>query len=75
MSATTAMSESASLHSAKLVSLANSLSVLGLDAANGIPVSPPDSDEPPLLVREHLFYLELTSLSVLTLPDSNQSWH
>ncbi|XP_051808167.1 anoctamin-1 isoform X1 [Acanthochromis polyacanthus] len=44
---TTAMSESSSFHSAKLVSLAHSLSELGLDGANGGPVNPPDNDEPP----------------------------
>ncbi|XP_054631169.1 anoctamin-2 isoform X1 [Dunckerocampus dactyliophorus] len=45
------MSESSSIHSAKLVSLAHSLSGLGLDAANGGPaaVSLPDNDEPPPL--------------------------
>ncbi|KAM7396662.1 hypothetical protein PAMP_019688 [Pampus punctatissimus] len=42
------MSESSSIHSAKLVSLARSLSGLGLDAANGGPINPPDTDEPPL---------------------------
>ncbi|XP_028286770.1 anoctamin-2 [Parambassis ranga] len=42
------MSESSSLHSTKLVSLARSLSGLGLDAANGGPITnPPDNDEPP----------------------------
>ncbi|XP_047452760.1 anoctamin-2 [Mugil cephalus] len=41
------MSESSSFHSVKLVSLAQSLSGLGLDAANGAPVTPPDNDEPP----------------------------
>ncbi|KAM9853893.1 anoctamin-1 [Aulostomus maculatus] len=48
MSVTTAMSESSSIHSAKLVSLAHSLSGLGLDAANGGPINPPDIDESPL---------------------------
>ncbi|XP_056244397.1 anoctamin-1 isoform X1 [Seriola aureovittata] len=43
------MSESSSVHSVKLVSLARSLSGLGLDAANGGPINPPDTDEPPLL--------------------------
>ncbi|XP_050929357.1 anoctamin-1 [Lates calcarifer] len=42
------MSESSSVHSLKLVSLARSLSGLGLDAANGGPINPPDNDEPPL---------------------------
>ncbi|XP_071356147.1 anoctamin-1 [Trachinotus anak] len=42
------MSESSSVHSVKLVSLARSLSGLGLDAANGGPINPPDTDEPPL---------------------------
>ncbi|XP_040895171.1 anoctamin-1 [Toxotes jaculatrix] len=41
------MSESSSVHSVKLVSLARSLSGLGLDAANGGPINPPDNDEPP----------------------------
>ncbi|XP_047209933.1 anoctamin-1 isoform X2 [Girardinichthys multiradiatus] len=41
------MSESSAFHSAKLVSLARSLSGFGLDAANGGPVTPPDSNEPP----------------------------
>ncbi|XP_014838626.1 PREDICTED: anoctamin-1-like [Poecilia mexicana] len=41
------MSESSSFHSAKLVSLARSLSGFGLDAANGGPVNLPDSSEPP----------------------------
>ncbi|XP_041852299.1 anoctamin-2 [Melanotaenia boesemani] len=41
------MSESSSFHSATLVTLARSLSGLGLDAANGGPVILPDSDEPP----------------------------
>lgn len=44
------MSESSSLHSAKLVSLARSLSGLGFDAANGGPASPSGNDEPPLPV-------------------------
>ncbi|XP_070686676.1 anoctamin-2 [Pempheris klunzingeri] len=48
MPVTTEMSESSSIHSAKLVSLARSLSGLGLDAANGGAVIPPDNDEPPL---------------------------
>ncbi|XP_061781009.2 anoctamin-1 isoform X1 [Nerophis lumbriciformis] len=49
MSVITAMSESSSVHSAKLVSLAHSLSGLGLDAANGGPpaVSLPNNDKPP----------------------------
>ncbi|XP_029378507.1 anoctamin-1 [Echeneis naucrates] len=42
------MSESSSVHSVKLVSLARSLSGLGLDAANGGPINPPEPDEPPL---------------------------
>ncbi|XP_045893464.1 anoctamin-1 isoform X1 [Micropterus dolomieu] len=46
MPVTTEMSESSSLHSAKLVSLARSLSGLGLDAANGGPVNAPENDEP-----------------------------
>ncbi|XP_034734688.1 anoctamin-2 isoform X2 [Etheostoma cragini] len=41
------MSESSSFHSATLVSLARSLSGLGLDAANGGPITPLDNDEPP----------------------------
>ncbi|XP_038124626.1 anoctamin-1-like [Cyprinodon tularosa] len=41
------MSESSAFHSAKLVSLARSLSGFGLDAANGGAVTPPDSNEPP----------------------------
>uniref|UniRef100_A0A671VV86 Anoctamin n=1 Tax=Sparus aurata TaxID=8175 RepID=A0A671VV86_SPAAU len=41
------MSESSSIHSAKLVSLARSLSGLGLDAANGGPINPPDHEPPP----------------------------
>ncbi|XP_068458845.1 anoctamin-2 [Clinocottus analis] len=49
MPVTTEMSESSSsFHSVKLVSLARSLSGLGLDAANGGPITPPDNDEPPL---------------------------
>ncbi|KAJ4937610.1 hypothetical protein JOQ06_002242 [Pogonophryne albipinna] len=40
------MSERSSSHSVKLVSLAQSLSQLGFEAANGSPVSPPDDDEP-----------------------------
>ncbi|KAM9351523.1 anoctamin-1 [Symphorus nematophorus] len=47
MPVTTEMSEPSSIHSSKLVSLARSLSGLGLDAANGGPVNPPDNDEPP----------------------------
>lgn len=47
MPVTTEMSESSSIHSVKLVSLARSLSGLGLDAANGSPITPPDNDEPP----------------------------
>ncbi|XP_042269003.1 anoctamin-1 [Thunnus maccoyii] len=47
MSVTTAMSETSSIHSAKLVSLARSLSGLGLDAANGGAIILPDTDEPP----------------------------
>nr|XP_046250243.1 anoctamin-1 isoform X2 [Scatophagus argus] len=47
MPVTTEMSESSSIHSAKLVSLARSLSGLGFDAANGGPINPPDNDEPP----------------------------
>ncbi|KAM9754822.1 anoctamin-1 [Menidia menidia] len=43
------MSESSSFHSATLVSLARSLSGFGLDAANGGPVSPLESEEPPPL--------------------------
>ncbi|XP_037110243.1 anoctamin-2 isoform X1 [Syngnathus acus] len=48
MSLVTAMSESSSVHSAKLVSLARSLTGLGLDATNGGPptVGLPDNDEP-----------------------------
>nr|XP_019934356.1 PREDICTED: anoctamin-1-like [Paralichthys olivaceus] len=41
------MSESSSVHSVKLVSLARSLSGLGLDAANGGPITPPDIQEAP----------------------------
>ncbi|XP_071393774.1 anoctamin-1-like [Centroberyx affinis] len=41
------MSESSSIHSEKLVSLARTISGLGLDAANGGLVNPPDDDEPP----------------------------
>ncbi|KAM8892171.1 anoctamin-1 isoform 2-T2 [Spinachia spinachia] len=48
MPVTTDMSESLSCHSVKLVSLARSLSELGSDAANGIPVTPPENEEPPL---------------------------
>ncbi|XP_070763974.1 anoctamin-1 [Enoplosus armatus] len=48
MPVTTEMSESSSIHSAKLVSLARSLSGLGLDAANGGPINPPHNDESPL---------------------------
>ncbi|XP_033941207.1 anoctamin-1, partial [Pseudochaenichthys georgianus] len=44
---TTEMSERSSSHSVKLVSLAQSLSQLGFEPANGSPVSPPDDDEPP----------------------------
>ncbi|XP_070827604.1 anoctamin-1 [Chaetodon trifascialis] len=47
MPVTTEMSESSSIHSVKLVSLARSLSGLGLDAANGGPINPPNADEPP----------------------------
>ncbi|XP_076589831.1 anoctamin-1 [Chaetodon auriga] len=47
MPVTTEMSESSSIHSVKLVSLARSLSGLGLDAANGGPINPPNTDEPP----------------------------
>ncbi|KAM8750568.1 anoctamin-1 [Acanthopagrus schlegelii] len=47
MPVTTEMSESSSIHSAKLVSLARSLSGLGLDAANGGPINPPDDEPPP----------------------------
>lgn len=48
------MSESSSIHSVKLVSLARSLSGLGLDAANGGPANPSDDNEPPPLVRRPL---------------------
>ncbi|XP_075894235.1 anoctamin-1 [Nelusetta ayraudi] len=41
------MNESSSIHSAKLVSLARSLSGLGLDAANGGPANTSDNDELP----------------------------
>ncbi|KAM3869676.1 anoctamin-1-like [Diretmus argenteus] len=41
------MSESSSFHSGKLLSLAHSISGLGLDAANGGLINPPDDDEPP----------------------------
>ncbi|KAK5867461.1 hypothetical protein PBY51_011953 [Eleginops maclovinus] len=41
------MSEPSSSHSVKLVSLAQSLSQLGFEAANGSPLTPPDDDEPP----------------------------
>ncbi|XP_034542287.1 anoctamin-2 [Notolabrus celidotus] len=42
------MNETSSIHSAKLVSLARSLSGLGLDASNGGTVNPPDNaDSPP----------------------------
>ncbi|CAJ1056811.1 anoctamin-1 [Xyrichtys novacula] len=41
------MSETSSIHSAKLVSLARSLSGLGLDASNGGAVNPPGSEDPP----------------------------
>ncbi|XP_029993307.1 anoctamin-1 [Sphaeramia orbicularis] len=47
MPVTTAMSESTSIHSATLVSLARSLSGIGLDAANGGLVNPLENDEPP----------------------------
>ncbi|XP_028440960.1 anoctamin-2 isoform X2 [Perca flavescens] len=47
MPVTNEMSESSSFHSATLVSLARSLSGLGLDAANGGPITPLDNDEPP----------------------------
>ncbi|XP_061679229.1 anoctamin-1 [Syngnathoides biaculeatus] len=49
MSVVTAMSESSSVHSAKLVSLAHSLSGLGLDATNGGPLvgGLPDTDQVP----------------------------
>lgn len=50
ISVTVEMSESSSLHSAKLVSLARSLSGLGFDATNGglANLNPsPDNDEPP----------------------------
>ncbi|KAG7521750.1 anoctamin-1-like [Solea senegalensis] len=40
------MTESQSIHSLKLVSLARSLSGLGLDAANGGPINPTDPPEP-----------------------------
>ncbi|KAM4552958.1 anoctamin-1 [Fundulus diaphanus] len=43
------MSESSAFHSAKLVSLARSLSGFGLDAANGGPVTPPETNVPPPL--------------------------
>ncbi|KAA8590152.1 hypothetical protein FQN60_014086 [Etheostoma spectabile] len=42
MPVTKEMSESSSFHSATLVSLARSLSGLGLDAANGGPITPLD---------------------------------
>ncbi|XP_035498754.2 anoctamin-1 [Scophthalmus maximus] len=41
------MSESSSVHSLKLISLARSLSGLGLDAANGGPINPPGTHKPP----------------------------
>lgn len=54
MPVTTEMSESSSIHSAKLVSLARSLSGLGLDAANGGLINPPNHHEPPLPVWSSL---------------------
>lgn len=63
MSVTTAMSESPSIHSAKLVSLARSLSGLGFDAANGCPINLPNTDEPPLPVWSPLNVNTLTSCS------------
>uniref|UniRef100_UPI0037E7E5E4 anoctamin-2 n=1 Tax=Semicossyphus pulcher TaxID=241346 RepID=UPI0037E7E5E4 len=42
------MSETSSIHSAKLVSLARSLSGLGLDASNGGTINFPGNDDPPL---------------------------
>ncbi|XP_067356414.1 anoctamin-1 [Channa argus] len=41
------MSESSPIHSTKLVSLARSLSGLGLDITNGGPISSLDTDDPP----------------------------
>ncbi|KAG7216080.1 hypothetical protein INR49_007832 [Caranx melampygus] len=53
------MSESSSVHSSKLVSLARSLSGLGLDAANGGPINPPDTDEPPLTRSNGIGFIRL----------------
>lgn len=61
------MSESASLHSAKLVSLARSLSGLGFDATNGGFANPnpsPDNDDPPPPVGYPLNAPATTSLSI-----------
>lgn len=49
------MSESPSGHSSKLFFLARSLSGLGIDAANGGPITPTDNDEPPPPVKSPSF--------------------
>lgn len=58
------MNESSSIHSAKLVSLARSLSGLGLDAANGGPANTSDNDELPPSVRHSLNPLECDTLTL-----------
>lgn len=57
------MNESSSIHSATLVSLARSLSGLGLDAANGGPANTSDIDEPPPSVCHSAYALERNTLS------------
>lgn len=56
------MNESSSIHSATLVSLARSLSGLGLDAANGGPANTSDIDELPSSVCISPFALERYTL-------------
>lgn len=74
MPGTRDMSESSSFRSAKLVSLACSLSGLGIDAANGGVVNPPDNDEPPPPVRSsqnantHILQQYVSSGSTWSMP-------
>lgn len=64
------MNESSSIHSATLVSLARSLSGLGLDAANGGPANTSDIDEPPPSVCHSPYALERNTLSK---PEASQT--
>lgn len=68
------MNESSSIHSATLVSLARSLSGLGLDAANGGPANTSDIDELPSLVCHSPFALERNTLYKPEALQQNTFW-